>query len=85
MGSFRGGEQWGLGVLRPMLPRGEVASCQKVAVAALDLRGCSPLGLGGLVLSHEGTLGAGLAPGKLAAWVAQSLISLAPPNPLGVC
>lgn len=44
-----------------MLPTGEVA------VAALDLQGCPHLGPGELVLSHEGTLGAGLTPGKLAA------------------
>lgn len=57
LGSFRGGEQWGLGVLRPMLPREEVASCQKVAVAALDLRGCSPLGLGGAGFVTRGDSG----------------------------
>lgn len=50
-----------------MLPRGEVASGQKVAVAALDLQGCPYLGPEELVLSHEGTLGAGLTPSKLAA------------------
>lgn len=48
----------GLRVLRPTLPRGEVAPCQKVAVEALDLQGCPLLGLGELILSHEGTLGA---------------------------
>lgn len=57
----------GLGVLRLMLPEGDVASCPKVVVAALGLQGCPHLGLGELVLSHEGTLGAGLTPGRLAA------------------
>lgn len=57
----------GFRVLWLMLPRGEVASCQEVAVAALDLQGCPHLVLEELGLSQEGTLGAGLTPGKLAA------------------
>lgn len=53
-------QRWGalgLGGLRLLLPRGEVASCPKVAVAAAGLQGLSPLRSGGAGFVTRGDSG----------------------------